>query len=66
VLEVNTLPGMTETSLLPKAAAAAGMNYPELCQRMIDLALERKPSAEMKAEQALAGSTAIMTMINVV
>jgi D-alanine-D-alanine ligase len=39
VLEVNTLPGMTETSLLPKAAAAAGMNYAELCQRMIDLAL---------------------------
>jgi D-alanine-D-alanine ligase len=42
VLEVNTLPGMTETSLLPKAAAAAGMNYAELCQRMIDLALRRK------------------------
>jgi D-alanine-D-alanine ligase len=42
VLEVNTLPGMTETSLLPKAAAAVGMNYAELCQRMIDLALTRK------------------------
>ena len=42
VLEVNTLPGMTETSLLPKAAAAAGITYPELCQRMIDLALQRK------------------------
>jgi D-alanine-D-alanine ligase len=41
VLEVNTLPGMTETSLLPKAAAAAGLNYAELCQRMIDLALRR-------------------------
>ncbi|HTY87392.1 MAG TPA: D-alanine--D-alanine ligase [Candidatus Acidoferrum sp.] len=42
VLEVNTLPGMTETSLLPKAAAAAGMNYAQLCQRMVDLALKRK------------------------
>ena len=42
VLEVNTLPGMTETSLLPKAAAAAGLNYAQLCQRMVDLALERK------------------------
>jgi len=42
VLEVNTLPGMTETSLLPKAAAAAGLSYAELCQRMIDLALERE------------------------
>jgi D-alanine-D-alanine ligase len=42
VLEVNTLPGMTETSLLPKAAAAAGIGYGELCQRMVDLALKRK------------------------
>ncbi len=41
VLEVNTLPGMTETSLLPKAAAAAGLNYAQLCQRMVDLALAR-------------------------
>jgi D-alanine-D-alanine ligase len=41
VLEVNTQPGMTETSLLPKAAAAAGLNYAQLCERMIDLALER-------------------------
>jgi len=42
VLEVNTLPGMTETSLFPKAALAAGIEYPELCQRMIDLAARRK------------------------
>jgi D-alanine-D-alanine ligase len=41
VLEVNTLPGMTETSLLPKAAAAVGIGYAELCQRMVDLALRR-------------------------
>jgi D-alanine-D-alanine ligase len=41
VLEVNTLPGMTETSLLPKAAAAAGLSYEQLCQTMVDLALER-------------------------
>ena len=41
VLEVNTLPGMTETSLLPNAAAAAGINFAELCQRMVDLALKR-------------------------
>ena len=31
VLEANTLPGMTETSLLPKAAAAAGISFPDLC-----------------------------------
>jgi len=42
VLEVNTLPGMTETSLLPKAAAAAGIRFPELCQRMVDLAMRRQ------------------------
>lgn len=42
VLEVNTLPGMTETSLLPKAAAAAGLSYEMLCQRMVELALDRK------------------------
>jgi D-alanine-D-alanine ligase len=41
VLEVNTLPGMTETSLLPKAAAAAGIGFPQLCQRMVELALQR-------------------------
>ena len=42
VLEVNTLPGMTETSLLPKAAAVAGMNFAELCGRMVAWALRRK------------------------
>jgi D-alanine-D-alanine ligase len=42
VLEVNTLPGMTELSILPKAAAAAGISYPQLCQRMVDMALKRK------------------------
>jgi D-alanine-D-alanine ligase len=41
VLEVNTLPGMTPTSLLPKAAAAAGIGYEELCWRIVDLALQR-------------------------
>ena len=42
VLEVNTLPGMTELSLLPEAAKAAGMDYGQLCQSMINLALRRK------------------------
>jgi D-alanine-D-alanine ligase len=45
VLEVNTLPGMTETSLLPKAAAAAGIGFPELCGRMVRSALSRPPVA---------------------
>ena len=48
VLEVNTLPGMTETSLLPKAAAAAGLSYPELCQRMVTLAMARNAKLKIK------------------
>jgi D-alanine-D-alanine ligase len=51
VLEVNTLPGMTETSLLPKAAAAAGINFAELCQRMVDLALKRKMLTQSRQER---------------
>ena len=39
-LEVNTIPGMTPTSLVPMAAKAAGMSYDQLVQRMLDLALE--------------------------
>lgn len=41
VLEVNTLPGMTETSLLPKAAFADGIDFNSLCGRMVELAMER-------------------------
>lgn len=38
VLEVNTLPGMTKTSLLPKIAAAAGYDFPDLCEAIIQTA----------------------------
>lgn len=38
-LEANTLPGMTPTSLIPQAAAAAGVLFPELCERIVKLAL---------------------------
>jgi D-alanine-D-alanine ligase len=41
VLEVNTLPGMTEVSVLPDAAAAAGVDFAQLCQRMIEMAVNR-------------------------
>jgi D-alanine-D-alanine ligase len=37
-LEANTLPGMTQTSLIPQAAAAAGIQFPELCERIAMLA----------------------------
>ncbi len=38
-LEANTLPGMTELSLIPQGAAAAGMSFGELCERIVQLAL---------------------------
>ena len=39
-LEANTLPGMTELSLIPQGAAAMGIKFPELCERIVKLALE--------------------------
>ena len=45
VLETNTIPGMTETSLLPKAAAAVGVDFLALCEEIARLSLQsRKPS----------------------
>ena len=41
VLEVNAVPGLTDTSLLPMAAEAAGLSFEQLCARIIELALER-------------------------
>ena len=40
-LEANTLPGMTETSLLPQEAKAVGIDYPELCQKIIEISLKK-------------------------
>ncbi len=42
VLEVNTIPGMTETSLLPEAAAADGLSMPKLCETIVRLSLEKR------------------------
>lgn len=41
-LEVNTLPGMTETSLVPKSAAAMGMSFDKLIERLIELSLQKQ------------------------
>jgi D-alanine-D-alanine ligase len=63
VLEVNTLPGMTETSLFPKAAAADGLSYAALCQKMADLALKRgKQFAVCSAGGGCAGAPQSGTM----
>jgi D-alanine-D-alanine ligase len=44
VLEANPIPGLTETSLLPQAAEAAGISFDELVGRIVELALERAPA----------------------
>jgi D-alanine-D-alanine ligase len=41
ILEVNTVPGLTELSLLPDAARAAGIAFDQLCQRLVDHAIQR-------------------------
>ena len=47
-LEANTLPGLTELSLIPQAAAEAGVSFPELCERIVQLALPPQASGETK------------------
>jgi len=42
ILEINTIPGLTERSLLPKAALAAGITFKDLCVKLLNLALKRK------------------------
>src|SRR5262249_18779365 len=46
VLEANTIPGMTEASLLPEAAAVAGISYAQLCARIIELSLAARPTGK--------------------
>ena len=47
-LEINTIPGMTATSLLPKAAAAVGMSFPDLCRRIVELSWEQRRKEGLK------------------
>jgi D-alanine-D-alanine ligase len=55
-LEVNTIPGLTPTSLLPQAAAAAGLPFPEVLARLVESALASRPAATM--ERAWSASSA--------
>ena len=41
IIETNVIPGMTPQSLLPDAASRAGMGFPQLCRKLVELALER-------------------------
>jgi len=49
-LEANTLPGMTNTSLIPQAATAAGITFPALCERIVRLALDEHAEAGRRAD----------------
>jgi D-alanine-D-alanine ligase len=49
VLEVNAIPGLTDTSLLPQAAEAAGMSFEELVEKILDLALDGPKPAQLGA-----------------
>src|SRR5260370_37700696 len=50
LLEVNTVPGLTELSLLPDAAKAAGIAFDELCQRLVDHAIGRQSPSPHRGE----------------
>lgn len=50
ILETNTIPGMTETSLFPQAARAAGISFPELLDRLIASALCVKGDRDTKSK----------------
>ena len=49
LLEVNTLPGMTATSLYPEAAAASGLSMPDLCDALVRTAHHRGPTKRLEA-----------------
>ena len=50
ILETNTIPGMTPASLLPDSARHGGIEFPDLCKRFIELALEEKAGDEPSAK----------------
>ena len=47
VIEINTVPGMTSHSLVPMAANEAGIDFPELCWRVLETSIGEKPAVEM-------------------
>ena len=60
VLEVNTIPGMTETSLLPMAAAKAGLDYDTLTERILESAVERWRTSHPSAAPMLPGQRGLV------
>lgn len=56
LLELNTIPGMTSSSLLPKAAKAAGIDFPELCRRMLASSEEKKTVCSLDRQRLSASA----------
>ena len=56
MLETNTIPGMTRTSLLPQSAAAVGITFPMLLDRLLELALARGANARATAAASALGA----------
>ena len=56
ILETNTIPGMTAASLLPDSARHGGIEFPELCARLVELAMERAVRPEAAEEDDDEGS----------
>ncbi len=50
ILEVNTIPGFTSTSLVPKAAKELGIEFPELCRKLIEIAVNKNNNNHQDAE----------------
>ena len=53
VLEINSIPGFTETSLLPKAARSIGIDFTELCTRLLEIACARRQQAREKVGECV-------------
>ncbi len=52
VLENNTSPGMTQTSLVPMAAEASGISFPDLCDQLVQMAMKRSEEEKKKRKKA--------------
>jgi hypothetical protein len=52
LLEVNTTPGMTSHSLVPKAAKAVGISFEELCWRILETSFGEDPGSEIRDQRS--------------
>ena len=53
-LEANTLPGMTPTSLIPQEAKVLGIDYPTLCEKLIEVSMKKYPTQDFTLQSVSA------------